>query len=344
MKFRAFAAALLLTLLQQPARADFTTLAVLGDSLSDNGRLAEATAAATFGLFSVPSAPYFPGRFSNGPVWVDYYAAAHPDVTVVDFAMGGAFSGVLNGRDNAGDDELGAVPFFGSSLQTAVSGLNTQLPQVPNVSGSGTSFVLWIGANDINSALDIGFANPRDVVPTSLSNVGNAIGTLLALGANDVYVGNLPDLGRTPDGIASGRAADLSAATIDFNNGLLALVGGAGAKVHLVDMFTPFNFLLAHAGDFGYTDTTTSCVDGLLDSTACANPQDHLFWDNIHPTTGVHAVMAQVFTNSFAAAPVPLPGGALLMAPLSAWLVTRRRARHAGRAAALSPPAPGEKC
>jgi phospholipase/lecithinase/hemolysin len=334
MKFRSITAALLLTLLHAPAQAAFAGLGILGDSLSDTGRLAQVTADATFGLFSVPRAPYLPGRFSNGPVWVDYYAAAHPGIGIADFAMGGAFSGVINGRDNAGDDELGAIPLLGAGLQAAASGLNAQLPLVPNVSGANVAFALWIGANDINSALSIGFANPRDVVPTSLNNVNNAIGTLLALGASDVYVGNLPDLGRTPEGLAGGRAADLSAATLDFNNGLVNLVAGAGAKVHLVDVFTPFNFLLANAGAFGYTDTTTSCVDGLLDTTACDNPGAHLFWDNIHPTTGVHLLVSQVFANAFAASAVPLPASWLVMVPACAWLVTRRRLQQDRRAAA----------
>ena len=334
MHFRSLAAALLLTVLHVPAQAAFSSLGILGDSLSDTGRLAQATSGATFGLFSVPRDPYFPGHFSNGPVWVEYYAATHPGINIGNAAMGGAFSGVINGRDNAGDDELGAVPFLGGSLANAASGLNTQLPLVPNVTGTNTAFVLWIGANDINSALSIGFANPQDVVPTSLGNIDNAISTLLSLGASDIYVGNLPDLGRTPSGISSGRATDLTAATLDFNNGLVNLVAGAGAQVHLVDLFTPFNALLANAGALGYTDTTTPCVDGLLDSSACANPDAHLFWDTIHPTTGVHAMIAGVFADSFEITPIPVPASGLLLLPASAWLLTRRRTRRAGRAAA----------
>ena len=331
MKFCSLAAALLLSVSHSPAQAAFSSLGILGDSLSDTGRLAQATFDASFGLFSVPRDPYFAGRFSNGPVWVDYYAASHPGIAVGNTAMGGAFSGVLNGRDNAGDDLLGGVPFIGGTLQAAASGLNAQLPLVPDVTGANTAFVLWIGANDINSALDIGFATPQDVVPTTLGNVGSAINTLLALGASDIFVGNLPDLGRTPDGLSSGRAADLTAATIDFNNGLVSLVAGAGTKVHLVDLFTLFNALLANAAALGYTDITTPCVDDLLDTTACANPASHLFWDTIHPTTSIHQRLAGVFADSFEASPIPLPASWLLMVPACGCLVMRRRARHAGR-------------
>ena len=333
MNFRSITAALLLGVLHSPAHAAFSNLGILGDSLSDTGRLAQVTSDATFGLFSVPREPYLPGRFSNGPVWVDYYAAAHVGITIGNAAMGGAFSGVINGRDNAGDDLLGAVPLLGGTLRAAASGLNAQLPLVPDLTGTNSAFVLWIGANDINSALDIGFAAPQDVVPTSLNNVGNAITTLLARGVNDIFVGNLPDLGRTPDGLSSGRASDLTAATIDFNNGLVSLVAGAGSKVHLVDLYTPFNALLADAASLGYTDITTACVDDLLDTTACANPAAHLFWDSIHPTTGIHQAIAGVFTASFEASPVPLPASWLLLLPAGGCLLARCRSRRSDRVA-----------
>ena len=98
MKFRSLLAALLLTVLHNPAHAAFANLGILGDSLSDTGRLAQATAGATFGLFSVPNEPYFPGRFSNGSVWVDYYAAAHPGIVIGNAAMGGGRCGGVSAK------------------------------------------------------------------------------------------------------------------------------------------------------------------------------------------------------------------------------------------------------
>ena len=330
MKIRALVAALALSVFQAPAHAAFANLGVLGDSLSDTGNLFASLSSATFGLFAEPNEPYFPGRFSNGPVWLDYYKSSHPGVNVGNLAMGGAFSGTINGRDNAGDDDFGAVPLFGGLLQNAARGLDSQLPQVPATLPANTAMVLWIGANDINNAVSIGFANPQDVVPTSLTNVGNAINLLLASGASDVYVGNLPDLGRTPSAAAAGRQADLTAATLDFNNGLVSLAAGAGARVHVVDIFSSFNALLANAAALGFTDTTTPCVDDLFDDTACADPASHVFWDGVHPTTGVHALVADVFTAAFEPAPVPLPGSVWLLVPGVGLLVLRgRRAARA---------------
>src|SRR4051812_8541313 len=67
-----------------PASAgQFTKLVVLGDSLSDTGNLFAATGGA------IPPSPYYLGRFSNGPVWVEYLAEAL-DVPFEDYAYGGA--------------------------------------------------------------------------------------------------------------------------------------------------------------------------------------------------------------------------------------------------------------
>ncbi|NJK53588.1 MAG: hypothetical protein HC936_13690 [Leptolyngbyaceae cyanobacterium SU_3_3] len=48
--------------------ASFSNLYVFGDSLSDVGNTLNATKS----IFPLPDAPaYSPGRFSNGPVWVE---------------------------------------------------------------------------------------------------------------------------------------------------------------------------------------------------------------------------------------------------------------------------------
>ncbi|MHC5830296.1 MAG: SGNH/GDSL hydrolase family protein, partial [Nostoc sp.] len=50
--------------------ASFDQLYVFGDSLSDTGNIYNATYAT--GKPYPASPPYFEGRFSDGPIWVDY--------------------------------------------------------------------------------------------------------------------------------------------------------------------------------------------------------------------------------------------------------------------------------
>ena len=64
----------------------FTHLFVFGDSLSDSGNIS----ALTGGLIPA-SPPYFNGRFSNGPIWVEHLAPALGFAfdSATDFALGG---------------------------------------------------------------------------------------------------------------------------------------------------------------------------------------------------------------------------------------------------------------
>jgi len=72
---------------------NFDAFYIFGDSLVDNGNL--------FGVtrnLVPPSPPYFNGRFSNGPVWVEILGpklGISADSTN-NFAFGGATSGTFN--------------------------------------------------------------------------------------------------------------------------------------------------------------------------------------------------------------------------------------------------------
>src|SRR5439155_21476778 len=61
----------LVSAVQHASAGQFTKLVVFGDSLSDTGNVYAVTAGAV-----PPSPPYYAGRFSNGPVWAEYLAAA----------------------------------------------------------------------------------------------------------------------------------------------------------------------------------------------------------------------------------------------------------------------------
>jgi len=55
------------------------------------------------------------------------------------------------------------------------------------------------------------------------------------------------------------------------------------------------NQVLEHPGDFGLTNTTDSCVTfGVTKGALCKNRDEYFFWDPLHPTKYVHAMMAEV--------------------------------------------------
>src|SRR4051794_4802084 len=66
---RLLIAALLALSFAPTARAGFTSIVSFGDSLTDTGNVFAASGGTT------PAAPYWMGRASNGPLWVEQLAA-----------------------------------------------------------------------------------------------------------------------------------------------------------------------------------------------------------------------------------------------------------------------------
>ncbi|RZA30008.1 MAG: hypothetical protein EOP02_02890 [Proteobacteria bacterium] len=74
---------------------------------------------------------------------------------------------------------------------------------------------------------------------------------------------------------------------------------------------------------YGFNDLTSACAF----SAACiADPSAAFFWDGVHPTASVHALIGQ---EALALAVIPLPGTALLLA-LGLSVLALARNRRAG--------------
>lgn len=309
---------------------------IIGDSLSDNGNAATAVVGSGGSLFPipfagpgiVPSAPYaISGRFSNGPVWVDYFSAelgvpiAPALLGGTNFAFGGANSGSLAGVP----DE----PFIPSLRDQA----DLLLAATGGVIPADSLVVVFGGGNDIrDAAVRAGQAfaqtlaltgDPaqaqfaaqlaaQETLGSSLLNFAGIITDLVNAGARNLLVANAPDLGLTPEAQRSGAADTVSELSVLFNQGLEALLLDIGAGVpsltlDLLDIFGILHDLVATAPAVGL-NVADPCVDiGSL----CGSPDQYLFWDGIHPTTAVHQVLAR---EALSATGLPLPGSLLLIA------------------------------
>ena len=141
----------------------FDRVFVFGDSLSDTGRVYELTRGA------IPqSPPYYDGRFSNGPVWVERLApliGSQPDQKT-NCAYGGAETGTL--------------------AQTGVPGIQGQVGQFllsrPGGTGGGL-FAVWAGGNDYFNRVSAG-SDPSGLVTQT---VGNIVTTVTKIEAGVVH-------------------------------------------------------------------------------------------------------------------------------------------------------------
>jgi len=232
----------------------FDHLVVFGDSLSDMGNA---------------------GRFSNGPVWVEQLAAmlklplSASERGGQNFAVGGA-------RVEEGPQ----------SLRAQVEEFLKQ----PRPSGR-TLYVIWGGGNDVLAA--IGEPDALSKVTAAAASLKNVLAELIAHGASDLLVPNLPDVSVTPEVQAHGTKAisEGRRLSFDFNKvveqGLNDVVhSSTSLKLYRLDVAAMAERARNEPASYGFTNISTPCR-------ASSQCQSYLFWDEVHPTTEAHAHLAE---------------------------------------------------
>ena len=155
-----------------------SNLLAFGDSLSDMGNAKDS-------ILNVPDVPpYWQGRFSNGPVWIEYVSAAYGLTTTVgsltEQGDNRAFGGAQTGQG-----------FFLSSV-TKCRNSNNELPCQRTIFNFNTDIVaLWAGGNDFL----YGTANSDTIV----GNMESHLRQLHQAGAKQFIIPNLPPLEKTPE-------------------------------------------------------------------------------------------------------------------------------------------------
>jgi phospholipase/lecithinase/hemolysin len=299
------AAALVLGLATGPLKADpITQIVVFGDSLSDTGN--------SFNKIGMPPSPYYNGRWSNGPVWVERLATNLGVPVPTPSEQGGTNYAYGYATTGTGLSPQG-TPNVGMQVNTYL-GKNT-----PNAQ---QLFVLWAGANDVFN----GQTNPV----TSVGNLAGYISTLATAGAKQFLVPNYPDLSQTPYGNAnSGQQPGLKLWTQGYNQVLAfelgqlqAALGPMGVHITTLDNYDTFQKIVGNPGAYGFSNVTTSATGDMN-----LGAQGYLFWDSVHPTTAGHQVIGD---NAYAAVtPEPSSLSLLAMGTLGLAGVAWRRRRVA---------------
>ncbi|UEM23003.1 SGNH/GDSL hydrolase family protein [Skermanella mucosa] len=267
--------------------APVTSVYTFGDSLSDTGNIS----AATLGLLPI-SPPYAPGRFSNGPVWTDIVAGAYGTESRPSLLGGNNYA--VGGATTGGTTSVGGLPVPGVTLQTL--SFLSRLP--PTGADPDALYIVYGGGNDVRN--ELGSTLPAETLAAAATaNVGQSVTNLALAGARYIMVPNLSDLAMTPESIAGGPAIQERATTLSaaFNAALTSVLAGIEATLPVdlipLDVRSLFNDVAANPAGYGLTDVTTPCFSGAIDrpGTVCANPDQYLFWDSLHPTAAAHRIL-----------------------------------------------------
>lgn len=282
----------------------YDNVVVFGDSLSDDGN----TAGLTFGFVPGP-APYWNGRFSNGPVWTEHLAN-WVGADLENYAHGGA---------QAAD---GFTTYVQGFFSINIPNTGGQFDQFDADQGGGSPPSTDLSADlFVINAGSVNYATQGETGTAPVDFISDLIDSLYDLGAREFLVSNLPDIGVTPDGLDETEgpsSADLTSYVMAHNAELilqLDALRGMHADINLIefDAFTLLADVVANPSDYGISNVT----DSAMDSTSITDPNDpfwddYLWFDGSHPTDLVHEQLATEALAALIPAAVPEPSSALL--------------------------------
>jgi phospholipase/lecithinase/hemolysin len=248
----------------------------------------------------IPVVPYARGghHLTNGATWVEQLARTLGLAGSVRPALRSSSPLATNyavGAARARDD--------GANFNLTDQ-VNTFLQDAGGVAPSSALYVIEMGGNDIRDAL-VAFAQGQDsgiILQAAVMSIAQNIGTLYAAGARNFLVWTAPDVGLTPalrtlDSTLPGASAIASLFSQGFNvalsGALTPLAALPGIQISILDTFQLVHAIVASPGAFGLTDVTSPCITPGVPPFSCRNPDEFLFWDGIHPTQAVHAIVAQ---------------------------------------------------
>ena len=282
---------------------DFARLVYFGDSLSDPGNYFTAFGTVSLPPFvPIPDAPYAIGghHFSNGATWAEQLARQLQRPTSGEPALvaPAVFTNYAVGRARARAN----APVF------ALYDLGTQVNRFLSDFGGHASpanvYVIWIGANDLDDALNALASDPTGaasgaIIQAAIAAVASNIQTLWASGARTLLIPNLPDLAVTPAVRGLGPAAQAAATqlTAAYNDALEQALQALQALPEIrfvrLDVSALLSEILVDPEAFGLTDVQDSCLTfGVMQGAVCERPDRYLFWDGIHPTRAGHHIIA----------------------------------------------------
>jgi outer membrane lipase/esterase len=267
------------------ATVPYDAIIVFGDSYNDVGNI--HAIAAQNGV-NYPPPPYYKGRFSNGPIWLEHVAGAW-NLPLAPSILGGS------DWAEGGAQLLQTVTLDGLPIPSVEDQVLEYLHSTGGKADPHALYVVEGGGNDILGATSFDPTLGAKIA-TGLNGI---VQTLAAAGARSFLLPDLIDVGQLPAAQAGGPAfvKYASATAAEVNQRLLgspSLYGFGfflfGVQVYRVPTFQTFHDIAHASTHYGFANVTTPCLGPTLG--VCADPDHTLWWDAEHPSAFGHTVFA----------------------------------------------------
>jgi len=276
-----------LAVIQQVALAQWSDLIAFGDSLSDMGNAKDS-------ILNVPDVPpYWNGRFSNGPVWIEYVSDAAGLNTTHGSGISAGDNRAFGGSQTGQGYSYLVLPNVGSQINSYLNNVRASIPSTDMVT-------LWAGGNDFL----YGLGNPD----TISANMESHIRALNTAGAQQIIVANLPPLEGTPEvaGRSQSEQNKIASDVVEYNNKLSSIVNNLrselGMTIHFVDAWSIYNEIVNNKEHLGLVDTSNPACSSsgtLLPLPICnsgdtvsENVDEFVYFDKAHPTARMHRLIS----------------------------------------------------
>ena len=274
--------------------SSYSRIFIFGASFMDAGNHFVLTGESAHPPFEFlgPSYPMGGHNFSNGRTWVEVLAAemklrkgAKPAYR--NPAFGNYAVGYGRAREFTGD----VLPSLYDQVQAwRDNGYCTGAPM------DDTLFIMDSAYFDLVDLLS--GEDPLPVLFGMTTSIAENIGILHGCGARNLLLAYIPPLEASPAAPPPQDPPAPSGSAL-YNYVFLAPVLQSYANepfnmnISVVDFFAFVSGVLATPEAFGLTNVTDSCVTfGVTKGAFCKKRDQYFFWDPLHPTRKVHALMA----------------------------------------------------
>ncbi|CAF1231946.1 unnamed protein product [Rotaria sordida] len=253
----------------------FDTIVSFGDSNSDIGNVYNLT---NHKWPIVP--PYFQGRFTNGPVWIEKLGISN----IKNYAYGGATT------DN------NFIQGYTASYTIPVPGVRQQIQiyfnetNITTLNFIRTLYVIWIGGNDY-------YFNKTISPSTVVTSILNSVKDLLKIGAKYILITNKSPSQTMPFVQTQEQFIYYRDRNIYHNNNLSIGIRKLdyNHKEVVLYLFELYSFILKIIADnknysLNVKDYCWNVLNGSV-TILCSNPESYVHIDQYHYTTRMHELI-----------------------------------------------------